>query len=237
MCSETSPLQIGGSFSTHSWQMSPNAQEVDVQLCGQRRRRIEGRQREDKGRESRWGGQGGGGDICQEGWLGLTLEGIEGRKKVSQAFLIPIYQSLPFPLHRFHTASGLTLSFFSFSSPVLDFSHGVTFVFLTKLYMSSGLSSFSLDPFIALYLSLAPFFSTSASLCVLFNHFHMASSFHRESLPSHWCQRCLDCAALPSEWVSNADIGTACQGYGITLKPVAAKKHEYMSAATHSCKT
>lgn len=103
--------------------------------------------------------------------------------------------------------------------------------------MSSGLSSFSLHPFIALYLSLAPFFSTSASLCVLFNHFHMASSFHRESLPSHWCQQCLDCAALPSEWVSNADIGTACQGYGITLKPVAAKKHEYMSAATHSCKT
>lgn len=204
---------------------------------GQRRRRIEGRQREDKGRESRWGGQGGGGDICQEGWLGLTLEGIEGRKKVSQAFLsthlsVSAFSSPPFS-HCIWTHSIL----FSFSSPVLDFSHGVTFVFLTKLYMSSGLSSFSLDPFIALYLSLAPFFSTSASLCVLFNHFHMASSFHRESLPSHWCQWCLDCATLPSEWVSNADIGTACQGYGITLKPVAAKKHEYMSAATHSRKT
>lgn len=69
--------------------------------AGQRRRRIEGRQREDKGRESRWGGQGGGGDICQEGWLGLTLEGIEGRKKVSQAFLsthlsVSAFSSPPF---------------------------------------------------------------------------------------------------------------------------------------------
>lgn len=73
--------RLEGSCRMHSWQMSPNAWGVGEQLCAIQDRG--GGQREDKGRRSRWGRRGGGGDVCQEGWLGFASEGTEGRKKVS----------------------------------------------------------------------------------------------------------------------------------------------------------
>lgn len=74
-----------------------------------------GGQREDNGRRSRWGGRGGGGDVCQEGWLGSTSEETEGRKRVSQAFLISVYQFISlclFPVFTPHLDSFYL--FFSF---------------------------------------------------------------------------------------------------------------------------
>lgn len=44
------------------------------------RRWIAGGQQAEKGRGSRWRGQGGGGDVCQEGWLGSALGGTDGIK-------------------------------------------------------------------------------------------------------------------------------------------------------------
>ena len=89
-----------------------------------RRRRIEGGQREDEGRGSKWGGRGGGGDVCQGGWLGSTLAGAEGRQKVSQAILISLDSFISLCLFlslRFHTTSGLTLSFFSLFNTNIGF--------------------------------------------------------------------------------------------------------------------
>lgn len=130
---------------------------------------MAGGEREDKERGSRWSGRGGGGDVCQDGWLGSTSAGTEGRKKVSQAFLISLYPfiSLCLFLSRcFHAASGLTFfSFLFFSTPLLDSSH--CFFFLSRLYMSTHLSSFSFIPFIVLYLSSAPSFHFRLFLCVL----------------------------------------------------------------------
>lgn len=144
-----------------------------------------GGQREDKGRGSRWGGRGGGGDVWQGGWLGAALAGTEGRKKVSQAFLISLYPFISLCLFlspHFHSASGLTLSFFSFSTPLLDSSHCLSFSFLSRLYMSSHLSSFSFIPFIVLYLFSAHsfHFCLFVCVCVCFNHLLIAPSFHRE---------------------------------------------------------
>lgn len=126
------------------------------------RRRIAWGQREDKGRGSRWGGRGGGGDVCQEGWLGSTSEGTEGRKKVSQAFVISLYPFISFCLflstfsHHIWTHSVLFfLPFFNTISPSCPD------------YMSSRLSSFSFIPFIVLYLSSAPSFHFCLFVCVL----------------------------------------------------------------------
>lgn len=47
------------------------------------RRRVAGGQQEEKRRGSRWRGQRGGGDVCQEGWLGSTLGGTDGIKSLS----------------------------------------------------------------------------------------------------------------------------------------------------------
>lgn len=129
---------------------------------------MAGGQREDKGRGSRWSGRGGGGDVCQEGWLASTSEGTEGRKKVSQAFLISLYPFISLCLFLsscFHAASGFTLFFFSFLTSLLDFSH--CFSFLSRLYMSTHLSSLSFIPFILLYLSSAPSFHFCLFVCIL----------------------------------------------------------------------
>lgn len=97
------------------------------------------------------------------GGLAWLYIGGNRRKKESLSgirhFSLPIYQSLPFPLPRFHTTSGLTLSFF------FPFQH--SFSFLSRLYMSSRLSSPSLIPFIVLYLSSAPSFHFCLFVCVL----------------------------------------------------------------------
>lgn len=136
-------------------------------------------QREDKGRGSRWGGRGGGGDVCQEGWLGSTSEGTEGRKKVSQAFLISLHQFISlclflFPVFTPHLDS---LSFFSFSTPLLDSSHCLSFSFLSRLYMSSSLSSFSFIPPFHGSVSLLGTFFPLLPLCVCFNHLLVRSIF------------------------------------------------------------
>lgn len=131
------------------------------------RRRMAGGQREDKGRGSRWSGRGGGGDVCQEGWLGSWVGGNR-RKKESLSgishFALPIYQSLPFSPPCSHAASGFTLSF-SFLSPLLDSSH--CFSFLSRLYVSSHPSSLSFIPFIVLYLASAPSFHFCLFVCIL----------------------------------------------------------------------
>lgn len=90
----------------------------------ERRRRMVGGQREDKGRGSKWGGRGGGGDVCQGGWLGSTLAGTEGRQKVSQASFIPLYPFISLCLFlspHFHITSGLTLSLFSLFDTTVGF--------------------------------------------------------------------------------------------------------------------
>lgn len=135
------------------------------------RRRIAGGQQENKGRESRWGGQGGGGDICQEGWLGSTSEGTEGRKNVSPAFLISLYpfNSLCLFLSaRFRTTSGLTLSVFP------SFHHHFWFPQIASLSPSwpGSICPLVFHPtvlflFIAFYLSLPPTFHLCLFVCIL----------------------------------------------------------------------
>lgn len=89
-----------------------------MQLCDLQDRG--GGQREDKRREGRWGGQGGGGrGICQRGLLGSSSERTEGRKKMSEALYISFYPFITLFLFisiLFHTASGFTLFFSLFSS-------------------------------------------------------------------------------------------------------------------------
>lgn len=126
-------------------------------------RRIAGGQRGDKGRGSRWGGRGGGGDVCQEGWLGSTLEGTEGRKKVSQAFVISLYPFISLCLFLSPVFTPHLDSFYPFF--FCPFQH--SFSFLSRLYMSSQLSSFSFVLFIVLYLSSAPSFHFCLFVCVL----------------------------------------------------------------------
>lgn len=137
------------------------------------------------------GGEAGGADGAEEetsargDWLGSALDGTEGRKKVSQAFLISLYPFISLCLFlspHFHTASGLTLSpFFSFSTPLLDSSHCLSFSFLSRLYMSSHLSSFSFISFIVLYLSSAPSFHFCLFVCVL-TIFSLLHLFTRKEL-------------------------------------------------------
>lgn len=117
------------------------------------------------------------------GGLDWLYIGGNRRKKESLLgiphFSLPIYQSLPFPLPHFHTASGLTLSFFFFSTPLLDSSHCLSFSFLSRLYMSSRLSSFSVIPFIVVYLSSPPSFHFCLFVCVL-TIFSLLHLFYRE---------------------------------------------------------
>lgn len=79
---------------------------MSLHMCGGaavchtgQRRRVAGGQQEEKRRGSRWRGQGGGGDVCQAGWLGSTLGGTDGIKGLSgirsfftaSAFSSPIF--------------------------------------------------------------------------------------------------------------------------------------------------
>lgn len=138
-----------------------------------------GGQREDKGRGSRWGGRDGGGDVCQGGWLGSTLAGAEGRKKVSQAFLISLYPFISLCLFlspRFHTASGLTLSFF------FSFQHHCWIPHIASLSPSCPGSICPLICHHSFHTSLSPLntFFPLLPFCVCFNHPLIAPSFHGE---------------------------------------------------------
>lgn len=141
---------------------------------------MAGGQREDKGRGSRWSGRGGGGDVCQEGWLGSTSAGTEGRKKVSQAFLISLYPFISLCLFLspcFHSASGFTLSFFFLFNSTVGFLTLLLFPVQT-LYVHS-----SFIPFFHSFhssLSLLSTFFPLLPLCVHFNHLLFGPSFHRE---------------------------------------------------------
>lgn len=138
------------------------------------RRRIAGGQRADKGRGSRWGGRGGGGDVCQEGWLGSASEGTEGRKKVSLGiphFSLPIYQSLPFPLPRFsHRIWTHSILFFPPSS---SFQHHCWIARIASPSPScpGSIRPLVFHPFLSFLsqfcISPRHLLSTSASLCVL----------------------------------------------------------------------
>lgn len=85
---------------------------MEEQLCAIQHRGGGGGQQEEKRRGSRWRGQGGGGDVCQEGWLGSTLGGTDGIKALSGIRLFVF--SLCFLISRFCTTSAVTRPFFSF---------------------------------------------------------------------------------------------------------------------------
>lgn len=75
---------------------------------------------------------------------------------------VSAFSSSPFS-HRIWTHS----LFFPFSAPLLDSSHCLSFSFLSRLYMSSSLSSFSSIAFMVLYLASAPSFHFCLFVCVL----------------------------------------------------------------------
>lgn len=118
---------------------------------------------------------------CLPGGLAWLYIGGNRRKKESLLgiphFSLPIYQSLPFPLPRFHTASGLTLSFFPFQ-------HHCWIPHIASLSPScpGSIRPLAFHPFsfIPFSLSLLGTFFPLLPLCVCFNHLLIAPSFHRE---------------------------------------------------------
>lgn len=86
---------------------------VEEQLCPIQNRG--GGQQEEKRRGSRWRGQGGGGDVCQEGWLGSTLQGTDGIKGLSG--MRSFFFSLCLLIFHFCTSAVTMSCFFSLSSP------------------------------------------------------------------------------------------------------------------------
>lgn len=141
------------------------------------RRRIAGGQQEDTGRGSRWGGRGGGGDVCQEGWLGSTLEGTEGRKKVSQAFVIPLYPFISLCLFLSRVFTPHLDSLYPFFSP------------FSTLVLLPVQAPYVLSSFILFFhsfhscLSLLCTFFPLLPLCVCFNHLLTGKELGERSVP------------------------------------------------------
>lgn len=113
------------------------------------------------------------------GWRRRRLPGglawlyIGGNRRKKESLSGIPHFSLPFislclflsPIFTLHLDS--LCSVFFFSTPQLDSSHCPSFSFLSRLYMSSRLSSFSFIPFIVRYLSSAPSFHFCLFVCVL----------------------------------------------------------------------
>ena len=143
-------------------------------------------------------GQTGWGRRHLPGGLAWLYIGGNRRKKESlsgiQHFSLPIYESLPFPLHPFSHCIWTHSIPFSFSA-LLDSSYSLTVSFLSRFYRSSGRSHYFFLLY-SLHSSVSPL-STFFSLVLLyvhFNHLLVTLSFQRENLgvrsvpvQSRWC--------------------------------------------------
>lgn len=163
------------------------------------RRRVAGGQQEEKKRGSRWRGQGGGGDVCQEGWLGSMLGGTDGIKSLS----------------------GIRPFFFFFFNLCLLISHFLHHI--CSHYVLFFPPFFSLHALISAPLHHSTFFSLLPD--AFSKRPPTALALHGKRAWQDVCASTVHITLAYQERVSITDGGTVCQGDGAALNPRPAEQH------------